>query len=246
MIERNRSLTLLAILTLVLTLVITFPARIAYQWASPPHAKLSGIHGTIWNGSAREFSTSGMYLRDLTWRMRPLQLFTGKAAYDISGSPVSGFFESEIALGLGGTLTLENLSASVPMQMFAGAAGIAGLSGSASLKFERLELESGRATAMDGTVDVANLVVPRLSSSSIGGYRAEFFTQNNGIVASVEDTDGVIDLAGSLQLNADKSYAFLGQVVAKPNAPESLQRQIRFLPFANDRGQHELRLEGSY
>ena len=246
MIQRNRSLTLLAVLTLVLALVISFPARIAYQWASPPHAKLSGIEGTIWGGSAREFSTNGVYLRDLTWRMRPLQLFTGKAAYAISGSPVSGFFESQVALGLGGTLTLENLTASVPLQMFSGAANIEGLSGSASLKFERLKLHSGRPTAMDGTVDVANLVVPRLSSSSLGGYRAEFFTQNNGIVASVEDTDGVIDLAGSLQLNADKSYAFLGQVVAKPNAPESLKRQIRFLPAANDRGQHELRLEGSY
>ena len=246
MIQRKRSLTLLAVLTLVLALVITFPARIAYQWASPPHAKLSGIQGTIWSGSAREFSTNGVYLRDLTWRMRPLRLFTGKAAYAISGTPVSGFFESEIALGLGGTLTLENLTASVPLQMFSSAANIDGLSGSASLKFERLALESGRPAAMDGTVDVANLVVPRLSSASLGGYRAEFFTQENGIVASVEDTDGVFDLAGSLQLNADKSYAFLGQVVAKPNAPESLQRQIRFLPVANDRGQHELRLEGSY
>lgn len=246
MIQRNRSLTLLAVLTLVTAMVITFPARVAYQWASPPHVKLSGIQGTIWRGNAREFSTNGVYLRDLTWRMRPLQLFTGKAGYDISGSPVSGFFESEIALGLGGTLTLENLSASVPLQMFAAAANINGLSGGASLKFERLELESGRPTVMDGTVDVANLVVPALSSASIGGYRAEFFTQNNGIVASVEDTDGVIDLAGSLQLNADKSYAFLGQVVAKPNAPESLKRQIGYLPVANDRGQHELRLEGSY
>jgi len=246
LIQRNRSLMLLAVLTLVIGLVTTFPARIAYQWASPPHVKLSGIQGTVWRGTAREFSTNGVYLRNLTWRMRPLQLFTGRAFYDVGGSPVSGFFESEIALGLGGTLTLENLSASLPLQMFAGAANITGLSGAASLQFERLELDAGRPTAMDGTVDVANLVVPALSSGSIGGYRAEFFTQNNGIVASIEDTDGVIDLAGSLQLNADKSYAFLGQIIAKPNAPESLKRQIRFLPVANDRGQHELRLEGSY
>ena len=246
MIQRNRSLTLLAVLTVLIALVVTFPARIAYQWISPPHVKLSGIQGTVWSGTAREFSTNGVYLRDLTWRMQPLQLFTGKAQYEISGSPVSGFFESDIALGLGGTLVMTDLSASVPLQMFAAAANVAGLSGTASLQFERLELVSGRATAMDGTLDVANLVVPRLGGASMGGYRAEFFTQNNGIVASIEDTDGVVDLAGSLQLNPDKSYAFLGQVVAKPNAPESLKRQIRSLPFANDRGQHELRVEGQY
>ena len=246
MIERTRRLLLFTVLTAAVALVVSFPARVGYQWASPPHVKMSGLHGTVWNGSAREFSTNGVYLRDLTWKIRPLKLFTGQAHYEISGSPISGFFESEVIVSLGGTLTLRNLTASVPLQMFAAAANIAGLRGDASLNFERLELTAGRTTAMDGTVDVANLVVPMLSESSLGGYRAEFFTQNNGVMASVEDTDGVFDLAGSLQLNPDKSYAFLGQVVAKPNTPDILKNQLRYLPPANDRGQHELRREGSY
>jgi hypothetical protein len=54
-----------------------------------------------------------------------------------------------------------------------------------------------------------------------------------------------VDIAGSLQLNPDKTYAFLGQVVTKPNTPESLSNQLRYLP-ENERGQRELRLEGQY
>jgi general secretion pathway protein N len=245
LIVRNRGLLLLTVLTAVVALVITFPARVAYQWMSSPFVQMSGIQGTVWNGSAREFATNGVYLRELTWRMHPLGLFTGKANYDISGTPNSGFFESEVTLSLGGTLTLSNLSASVPLQMFEEASNIAGLRGNASLKFERLELRAGRAAAMDGTVDVANLSVPMLGDTSLGGYRAEFYTQNNGIVASVEDTDGVVDVAGSLQLNPDKTYAFRGQVVAKPNTPDNLTNQLRYLP-TNDRGQHELSFEGQY
>ena len=86
---------------------------------------------------------------------------------------------------------------------------------------------------------------PWTAPSTLGGYRAEFYTQNNGIVASVEDTDGVVDVAGSLQLNPDKTYAFRGQVVAKPNTPDNLTNQLRYLP-TNDRGQHELSFEGQY
>ncbi len=243
---RARGLLVVALLTTIIALLATFPARVAYSWASPPFVKISGISGTIWSGSAREFSTHGVYLTDLTWRMRPFQLFTGKALYEVSGSPVAGFFESEVGVSFGGTVTLRDLRASLPLQMFESAANVAGLRGSASLQFERLELVSGRPSAMDGTLDIANLVVPLVSGSSLGGYRAEFFTQNNGIVASVEDTDGVIDIAGSLQLKNDKSYAFLGQVMAKQNTPEQLRRQLRFLPPGNDAGQHELRLEGSY
>ena len=246
MIKRNRGLVLLGLFVLVLALVVSFPARVAYQWASPPFVAMSGIGGTIWRGTAREFSTHGVYLRDLEWRMRPLQVFTGKAVFDISASPVSGFFESRVAIGFGGAVTLRDLNASVPLSMFERAANVAGLRGNASLQFERLELVGGRPGAMDGTVEVAGLVVPMLAPTSLGGYRAEFFTQNDGIVASIEDTDGAVDLAGSLQLKQDKSYAFLGQVGAKPATPDSLRRQLRYLGSANERGLHELRLEGSY
>lgn len=246
MIQSTRGLLLVAILAAVTALVVMFPARIAYRWVSSPFVSMSGIEGTIWAGSAREFSTNGIYLRDVTWSMRPLHIVTGKALYKVSGSPVSGFFDCELAAGLGGKLTLRNLSASLPLQMFAQAINVPGLQGNASVQLERLELVDGRAAAMDGTVDIADLKAPMLSSAVLGGYRAEFFTQNNGIVASVEDTDGVIDLAGSLQLNPDKSYAFLGQVIAKPGAPEALQQRLRTLPATNDRGQREIRLEGQY
>lgn len=246
MIRRPRGLILLTILVLVIGLVALFPARVAYKWASPPFVAMSGIHGTVWNGSVREFSTNGVYLRDLTWRIRPLHILTGKAVYEVSGSPVTGFFESEVALTLGGALVLSDLSASVPLAMFERAAKVAGLRGNASLQFERLELVKGRAKALDGTIEVANLLVPMLAKSSLGGYRAEFFTQNNGIVASVEDTNGVVDLAGSLQLNPDKSYSFVGQVLARPNTPDALRQQLRYLGPTNERGQQELRLEGSY
>ena len=233
-------------LAFLVALVVTFPARVAYSLADARFVAMNGIKGTIWSGSAREFSTNGVYLRDLTWRIQPLQLFTGAAAYKISGSPVSGFFESDIALTAGGTIILTNLAASLPLAMLERAAEVPGLRGSASLRFDRLRLEQGRAVAMDGTVDVSGLVVPMLGSNSLGGYRAEFFTQNNGVAASIEDTDGVVDLAGSLQIQSDGAYTFLGQVVAKPSTPDSLRQQLRYLGPANDRGQQEIRLEGVY
>lgn len=246
MIQRKRGLFLVAFVTVVVGLIAMFPARVAYRLMSTPLVSMSGIQGTIWSGIASEFSTNGVYLRDLSWEMQPSQLFTGKALYAISGTPVSGFLDGEIAVGLGGKVTLGELTASIPLQMIERAANVPGLRGNASLKFERLELVDGRPAAMDGTIDVANLVVPMLARGSLGGYSAEFFTQNNGIVASVEDTDGVVDLAGSIHLNHDGSWQFLGQVKPKPNTPEGLRNQLRFLPGTGDGDQRELRLEGSY
>ena len=246
MILRQRGLILVGAATLIVGLIAMFPARVAYQWASAPLVSMRGIEGTVWSGRASEFTTNGVYLSNLTWRIKPFHLFIGKASFVISGTPVSGFLDGEISIGFGGKVSLQNLAASLPLQMIESAANIPGLRGNASLQFERLELVGGRPAALDGTIDVANLVVPMLSRGSLGGYRAEFFTENKGIIASVEDTDGVIDLAGSLQVDLAGTYAFLGKVRAKPNTPDSVTRQLRYLPPADESGQHELRLEGSY
>lgn len=246
MIQRTRGLFLVGMATLVIALVVTFPARTAFSWVSPPFVSMSGVQGTIWNGSAREFQTNGVYLRDLRWRARPLQLLTGKVLYQVTASPVSGFFESDIALRLGGRVTLRDLTASVPLEMFARASGVGGLRGNASLQFERLELVNGRPAAMDGVFEAAGIVVPPLSRASLGGYRAEFSTQNNGIVASIEDTDGVYDLAGSLRIGNDRSYQFLGKVMAKPETPTDLRRKLDTLLPADEAGRKELRFDGVY
>lgn len=245
MIQSKRGLLLVAVLTFVVAVAAMFPARIAYRWAAPPDFAVSGITGTVWHGTAAAVSARGVYLRDVSWRIKPLRFFTAKAAYHVIATPVSGFVDGVVALGFGGTITVSDLAASVSLPMLADVLNIRGLNGDASLQFERIRLRDGLPTAADGTVQVDNLVAPILSSESIGGYRAEFSTNDEGISASVEDVDGVVDLAGSFQLNGDRSYEFLGQVVAKRETPATLQRQMEYLGPANERGQRELRLEGS-
>jgi len=96
----------------------------------------------------------------------------------------------------------------------------------------------------NGTAVVSGLLIPLVSRTPMGGFRAEFFTQVAGIGASVEDTDGVIELAGTLDIANDGNYHFLGLLAAKPATPPQVKEQMRFLGSPNERGQYELRLEG--
>src|SRR5690606_9138686 len=65
-------------------LVALFPARVAYRALAPEGVSLAGLSGTLWNGAAAESSLGGVYLSELTWRFRPLALFTGKAGFAVS------------------------------------------------------------------------------------------------------------------------------------------------------------------
>ena len=244
MIRSTRGLIVVGVLTLILGLIIKLPARLAVHWFAPPEVAMSDIQGSAWSGRASEASVAGVYVRDVQWDFSPLQLFTGGFSYQVSATPVSGFIETDMSVGFSGALTLSNLKASLPLELFSEVIDIPGLQGSGSFQFDRLKIVDGLAVTAEGTLQVADLVVPIVSRDSLGGYKAEFFTENDGISVSVEDSDGVVDLAGSLQIKSDRSYEFIAEVVALPQTPAGVLRQLQFLPPANERGQQELRLEG--
>jgi len=240
----RKSLLLVGLLTFVAAFVALFPARVAYNWFAPPAVQLSGLEGSIWSGSAAEMSAAGLYLRDFKWRLRPLRLLTGKLAASVEASPSSGFVQADIAVGPGGSIALSDVNGSLPLSDFASLARMPGLAGEASVQFEELRIRDGLPVAAKGSLAVADLVAPLVDPASIGGYRAEFFTDDNAVIASVEDVNGVFDLAGSLTISADRNYQFLGKVAATDRTSEKLRRQLGFLGTPNERGQHDIRLEG--
>ena len=244
MIRSTRGLIMTGVLVLVLGLIIMFPARVAIGWFAPAEVAIGGIEGSVWSGKANEVAFNGIYVRDVEWRLNVLQLFTGKLSYSIEATPVSGFLESDISVGFSGMLTMTDLTAALPLDLLADAINVPGLQGNVSLVFDRVEVVDGLATAADGTAQIADLKIPIFGRDSLGGYKVEFFTQDNGITASIEDTDGVLDMAGSLQLNADRSFEFIALVIAKPEAPQGIRQLLQAVPAANDRGQRELRYEG--
>lgn len=241
----KRRLIIAGVLTFLLGLIVMFPARVLLHWVSPPGVAIAGISGTIWSGAASEVNAHGLYVTNLRWRIKAHRLFTLKLVYELEASAAGGFVETDLSTGFGNEFEFSELTAAVPLQAVGQIFGKPGLAGNANAQFERLTVSDGLPVAADGSLEIRNLVAPDVAADSIGGYLAEFFTGEDGVIASVEDTDGVLDLAGRLQFSHDRGYQFLGQIAAKPTTPpELLERMQRLLGSANERGQYELRLEG--
>ena len=226
----------------ILGLFILFPARVAYHWFAPPQMMLSGISGTVWDGAAREATVDGFYLRDLDWRFRPLALLTGKLGFVVETKLASGFVEGELALGIG-TIRARNLKAQLPLQSIDAVAAF-GASGSLSADLAEIKVVDGLPAVADGTLQVAGLTLPYVQREPLGGFRAEMFTGDSGITASVEDTAAVLDFAGSLQLAFDGAYEFNAQIGPTDRTSPQLREQLRFVGPQNDRGQYEIRQNG--
>ena len=187
------------------------PARVVYQWFAPDELRLAGISGTLWNGRAQHASVSGWYVRNLEWQTQPLALVLGQAKARLSGEPHAGFFEATVGVGIGGRVTVSAATASVSLASLASALSQPGLSGGANLRIEHLEIRDGLPVAATGRLAVDSLFAPLVyEAAPIGGYAAEFFTREDGIAASVEDTDGVLDIAGSLTVPPSPISAVAG------------------------------------
>jgi hypothetical protein len=203
------------------------------------------MRGSVWSGNASEASIRGVYLRDLQWRVRPLNLLMAKLAYSVRGRFVSGFVEADIATSLSGALSVSNLSASLPLAELRAVLGMPGLRGNLSLRFSEVSVVDHLPVAADGEINIAQLVVPFIFRDALGNFKAEFFSEESAVVASLEDSDALIDLAGSLQLSADRSYRILGYIGVTENTPATLRQYLSTgLGPADARGQHEFRLEG--
>lgn len=226
-------------------LIVSFPARVAYNWFAPADIRLTGISGSIWNGTAEEGLAAGAYIRDISWRLKPLSFFSGQLAFATASKPASGTLTADVAVSLDGTLTLSNLSGRVPLDLVHPAFQQNAISGDVSLSFTSLVMRNGLPIEVDGNVTVSNLFAPNLSSARLGDFKADFQTTNGNIVASVDDISGVLDISGTVTIAPDKSYQLLGEVAARPDAPPSVAQQLQFLGSADQRGFRPFRFEGS-
>lgn len=232
------------ILVFLGVLLATFPARVAYNWFAPAELRLSGITGSVWNGSATEGKAGGAYVRDITWKFLPASVLSGKLAFTTTSRPASGTMQTVLAVSPGGTLLLSELSGNVPMNLLHPALEQNGIRGDVDLDFKTVEMQNGKLVAADGTVTISDFFVPDLSPSRIGDFRAEFQTGDNGLVGRVEDLSGILDVAGTISLNRDGVYTLSGVVAPTPMTPPAVVNQLRFLGSPNEQGQHPFRFEG--
>jgi general secretion pathway protein N len=259
--RNTKRLVFAGILTLIIGLIITFPARVAYQWFAPGELRLNGISGSIWRGKAVQGSANGIYLSDLNWQIRPLSVLTGRLEYATNSKLASGFLDAKVAVGVGGSLTLSDVAAALTLDTLNGFLPLNGIEGDVSLQFDELVVQNGLPVEASGSLKVANLVsrylspttgslkvanlVSRyLSPTTLGDYEAEFQTDVDGILGSVETIRGILDLIGTIRLHDNRSYEFAGKVAARPDAPPGVARQLQYLGSPDAQGKREFRIEG--
>lgn len=232
------------IVAFAVVLAVTFPAHIAFRWFAPPEVQLSGISGSVWNGEASEGLVADAYLTDIRWRLQPGALFNGTLSFAAEAKPVGGALATVVSTGADGAVTLTGLSARLPLDLVLPEFQALGINGDIAVAFDKLVLVRGIPAEAIGAVTVGNLYAPYLSAGVLGDYQLVFANSNDGVQATLDDLTGVLDVIGTLVVEADGSYRLDGLVKARPEAPPSVEAQLALLGPPDVNGMRPFGREG--
>lgn len=237
-----RALLLLALVAFALTLLARLPAR----WLPPllPDGIVcTDPAGTAWDGSCSNLDARGFRAGATRWTLRPLRIFSGRAAAALRIAPSGARLEGDFAYGLfGGSVEGRNLRGEFELRPGGLLPGIpADLDGHVRLALDEFALRDRAITALKGVIEVRDL---RQRTNDgllpLGSYELSFPgtpDPSGNVSGTLKDLGGPLDVQGVLALTPAPGYLLNGTVALRPEAPPGLARQISFLgsPDANGR-----------
>lgn len=213
-----------------------------------PDLTVEQAHGSVLYGRAREIGLRGVEIASLAWSWRPLALFSGRVEYSFTLTKEPGLYlKGRAAMGLDRRLDVERLHGYLPV---AEAIALAGhtppsLLGEVRLELAELRLDAaGRPQAAQGEVHLidARSTFPRLK---LGSFDLDLATGEEGIVGSVRDAGGPLELTGTLTLTPDGRYRFSGQAGARDPANRELQGILHLLGRPGRDGKSRIDISGA-
>ena len=143
----SRSLFGLALaLVMVVSLVVTAPARLVVPLLPGDRIIMQGLNGTLWRGSAsRALVQAGpgyLQLGSVEWMLSPLSLLTFRPRFDLRSQWGRQRLSGELVLRGGADISVHDLSANLPAELIKHYLPVA-LDGDLSLQFAILHLREG-------------------------------------------------------------------------------------------------------
>ena len=245
--NRTIWLVVLGIFAFALMALVTLPASVAVGPLGKRGIIVSGVGGTIWNGSAQVVQTGQVNVGAVQWKLHALGLLGAKAIADVKITRSDGSIETTVTAQPSGQLLFENLFASLSLDSLPPSVSF-GWRGTVRTRLTTLEIVDNWPHRAVGTVEVTDLIGPPRQPAPMGGFKLAFPEQAPpGVVAgALTDLSGPLQVAGTLELKAaDRSYLINGLVSPRADASPQLVNSLQILGIPDAQGRRPVSLSGT-
>jgi len=235
---------LISFLTLLLMLILQFPAITAFYLIDENNLKVNGVNGTVWKGSASEISSNEIYLRQTRWKIVPSELLKGNLTFDISTYPFNGQLKFNLILDFMNNLSATDIKGNFPNNILEIIAPFLGVSSEIAMNIKSLSINNKDINQLEGQILLNNLILKGVSNRVLGSYKIDLFERNGEIYGNIDDISGEVDIAATMSLTLSGKYIIDGAVSTKQNTSNQVRTILSFLGTENENGQRSFRFEG--
>ncbi len=250
MIAQHRSILILAgsgIACYLLFLVYQFPASLGWSLA-PQHMKnqihLSGLQGSIWNGSANNIVINNISGGSLDWQLSPWSLLLGRVSGNIRLSRQGEWMEGRVTLMTAGRLEARDLKINLNGETLAQITTPYLLHGDIMGDISTLDYEPGKTIQASGKIQLGNADIEGPQSLNLGNVHTEIQPEGEGSQVSIKNQDSPLDIKGTLKLNGNGSYRMTLGVLNRDNTRQDINHALKVLGKPDATGRIQLTYYG--
>ena len=225
---------LLGLCAYLVFLVLQFPvgALAHYLATYLPGLQVQHIEGSIVQGRALGLNVRGVELESLAWRWQPLSLLGGRFEYRFSIMEPQLKLQGRAGVGLDQQLRIVDLDGEVSLNKAIAMAVRAQLPVNGKVEVELAELRigaDGLPRAVYGTTRLLDARTTLGRTLNLGDFSTELTTEKQGIVGTVRDIGGPLEMIGTLTLAPNGHYRFNGQVGVRDDNNQELRQVLSLL-----------------
>lgn len=222
-------------------------ARLPASWVLPgsPDYACASVDGTVWSGSCSGLTVQHFALGDLAWQLAPLKLLAGSLSAQVALANGPASARGAVALGIGGGITLSNLTADVPLDAALIPHVPRQLHGSLHTELALARIEHGVLVDLKGRLEAHDLTQRTGQVTPLGSYAVTFPGGAAEPLGTLKDLGGPLAVEGTLRLTRAGGYVLEGQVAARSEAAPELVSGLAYLGSPDSQGRRPFSFAGN-
>ena len=249
-----KSLSLLAgagLGSFLLFLVISVPAKILTDLATPAGVQIAGVTGSAWRGQARSVEIAEFRFGQTTWAISPASLVLGQLSAVFETDWPGGRGSGELTIGITGSIGLRDFEAVGALAPIAQQMNLPQSGGQFVVAVADLELVDSwpRILMADVRIENVPLALMGVAGAPTGSYQVSFTSDEipNGepINGQLKDLSGPLIIDGNVALSPPMNYDIVSQISARQDAPSDLVQALALLGPPGPDGAREFSMAGS-
>ncbi|WP_394204323.1 type II secretion system protein N [Shewanella waksmanii] len=240
----------IGVLIYLIFLVVLFPAQLALSLAPlPKSVTVSGVNGTIWNGSIDNLSIQQRQLESVQWQLSPWGLLLATANLDVvignRATAVNG--RGEVSLSMGG-VNAQGLRFEAPSDFLLGNTRLpfrTKVDGSISLFVDELAQGTPWCEQLSGKLFVNRAQVNnQFGEYPLGDMEIGLSCIDGNVKLNSDESMNQLGFVGSVLLKADSQVQVSAKVKETPQQPKDLKQALAFLGKKDSQGYYPISYQG--